>query len=63
MVVGPRAKEWDFDTRMHNRGHIQVRGRLMYQDGNQFQGMNPTKPGLFAQKPVLVKKDTLRLWA
>ena len=52
-MVGPRAKEWDFDTRMHKRGQIQVRDRLMYQDGNQFQGISPTKPGLlFAQKPV-----------
>ena len=62
-MTGPGAKEWDLATRMHKRGHIQVRERLMYQDGNQFQGMIPTKPGLVAQKPVLVKKDTLRRWA
>ena len=63
LMTGPGAKEWDLTTRMHNRGHIQVRDRLMHQDGNQFQGMNPTKPGMFAQKPVMVKKDTLRRWA
>ena len=62
-MVGPGVKEWDFDTQMHKRGQIRVYNRLMYQDGNQFQGMNPTKPGMFVQKPVMVKKDTLRRWA
>ena len=63
LVVGTGAKEWDHTTLMHKKGHVQIRHRLMYQDGNQFQGMNPTKPGIFAQKPVMVKKDTLRRWA
>ena len=62
-MTGPGAEEWDLAARMHNRGHIQVRDRLMYQDGNQVQGMNPTKPGICAQKPVMVKKDTLMRWA
>jgi len=34
-----------------------------YQNANELQGMNTTKPGIFLQKPVIVKKDTLRRWA
>ena len=62
LMAGQGAKEWDFNTRSHKKGRIQCYERLQYQDGNQFQGMNPTKPGIFAKKPVLVKKDTLRRW-
>ena len=62
LMVGPRAKEWDFDTRMHKRGQIQILDRLMYQGSNQFQGINPTA-GRVSCTPVLVKKDARRKWA
>ena len=62
LMTGQGAKEWDFNTGIHKKGRIHCYDRLQYQDGKQFQGMNPTKPGIFAKKPVLVKKDTLRRW-
>ena len=63
LCAGAASKQWDWTTGKHKSGMLEVHDRLVYQDANQFQGINPTKPGIFAQKPVLVKKDTLRRWA
>jgi hypothetical protein len=41
------------ETKAHNAG----------QDNNQFQGMNPVKPGIFLKAPVKVKANTINQWA
>ncbi len=62
MFLGTAGNNWDMATREHKGGKLIVHFRLAHQDSNQFQGVNPVKPGIFLKAPVKVKADTLRRW-
>ena len=50
------------ETKEHKSGRSVVKFRLMHQESNQFEGINPVKPGIFLKSPVKVKEGTLRRW-
>ena len=63
LFMGVANKNWDMTTLEHKLGKVVVKWRLTHQDSNQFQGINPSKPGIFLKAPVKVKEGTLRRWA
>jgi hypothetical protein len=63
LFLGTAIRNWDMSTKEHKSGRVVVRNRLKNQDNNQFQGINPVEPGLFAKKPVKVVAGTIRRWA
>ena len=63
LFLGTAIKNWNMETREHKAGRLVVHFRLNHQDNNQFQGMNPVKPGIFLKAPVKVKANTIRQWA
>ena len=62
MFLGSAMKNWDMATKEHKSGRLVVKFRLNHQESNQFEGINPVKPGIFLKSPVKVKEGTLRRW-
>lgn len=63
LFLATAIKNWSMEAREHKAGRLVVHFRLSHQDSNQFQGMNPVKPGIFLKAPLKVKANTVRQWA
>ena len=63
LFLGVAIKNWNMETKEHKAGRLVVHFRLQHQDNNQFQGMNPVRPGILLKAPVKVKANTIRQWA
>ena len=60
LVLGSDSKSWDISTCKHSMGYVAIKDRMTYDDHPNVDGLAPLKFGVCLEKPIRIKKDTLR---